>query len=577
MLGRAILGLAMGCLIGLEVQDSMNDANLRFPAVFFRRIRDGLVGFFSESSQPGALLVDHKAAQISGWQVVKLFIFVLSLVAMVRMAWVADDAFIAFRAMDNFVHGHGLVSNVGVRAQAFTSPLWILLLSPFHRVIGDAYFTGIVVGFVMSAVVSGLLIFRVAEKARPMDAIAIGLMLPFSRGFAEFSTSGLENPLLHLLSILFLLSYFRFEANGRFAVRLFLLAGLLFLTRMDTILLTALPLIHYVVSVRGKKLWRFCSLGLVPVFIWEAYAIVYYGFPFPNTAYAKLNVLVPAGKLIMQGVGYLLDGVARDPLSIIVIVFTIVVALVSKNLRARLSMLGVLLYVAYVVNVGGDFMSGRFFTVCFVSSLVVLGALVLPSLPGRWSGAIAAVVGIIVLSAPYNPLRPVQEPCIVYEYGITDERGCYAEHTALQRNIHRDGKGWGYQRHDYYQAGVKKKEGDETVYRDNLIGLGGYAAGPRIHIVDPSALTDPLLARIPFSKGGWRIGHFYRDVPEGYIESLRTGENQIKSACVHEYYDKLYTVVSGPVFSLERFKTVVAMNFGVYQYLLMPGCDEESR
>lgn len=49
-------------------------------------------------------------------------------------SWVGDDAYITFRGVDNFIHGFGLRWNPVERVQAFTSPLWLLFLSPFYAV-----------------------------------------------------------------------------------------------------------------------------------------------------------------------------------------------------------------------------------------------------------------------------------------------------------------------------------------------------------------------------------------------------------------------------------------------------------
>jgi hypothetical protein len=45
----------------------------------------------------------------------------------IRTSWVGDDAYITFRALENFLHGYGPVFNVGERVQVFTHPLWFLL------------------------------------------------------------------------------------------------------------------------------------------------------------------------------------------------------------------------------------------------------------------------------------------------------------------------------------------------------------------------------------------------------------------------------------------------------------------
>ena len=53
------------------------------------------------------------------------------------------------------------------------------------------------------------------------------------------------------------------------------------------------------------------------------------------------------------------------------------------------------------------------------------------------------------------------------------------------------------------------------------VGLLGYHAGPGVHILDPMALTNPLLARLPADEP-WRIGHFRRPLPSGYVRMLES-------------------------------------------------------
>ena len=39
-------------------------------------------------------------------------------------------------------------------------------------------------------------------------------------------------------------------------------------------------------------------MGFLPLLCWEMFALLYYGFPFPNTAYAKLSHGLPRGELL---------------------------------------------------------------------------------------------------------------------------------------------------------------------------------------------------------------------------------------------------------------------------------------
>jgi hypothetical protein len=61
-----------------------------------------------------------------------------------------------------------------------------------------------------------------------------------------------------------------------------------------------------------------------------------------------------------------------------------------------------------------------------------------------------------------------------------------------------------------------------------------------VHVVDELALTDPLLSRIPYVYGSeWRPGHLPRKIPEGYLDSLLTGQNLLVDDCLRRYYDPL--------------------------------------
>jgi arabinofuranosyltransferase len=86
--------------------------------------------------------------------------------------------------------------------------------------------------------------------------------------------------------------------------------------------------------------------------------------------------------------------------------------------------------------------------------------------------------------------------------------------------------------------------------------------------MDKVCLSDPLRSRLP-AFSGWRIGHFRRGVPVGYVESIEAGfVNRIREPHLHEYYDKLLLVTRGNLFSFERLKTIVEFNLGAYDHLI---------
>ena len=66
----------------------------------------------------------------------------------------------------------------------------------------------------------------------------------------------------------------------------------------------------------------------------------------------------------------------------------------------------------------------------------------------------------------------------------------------------------------------------------------------------------------------WRIGHFPRSLPDGYLETLASNENKISNPDLAQFYDKLSVLTRDPVFSIQRFKEILMMNWGSYDELL---------
>src|SRR5262245_10428589 len=79
------------------------------------------------ATQPPRLLLMNSLKKENATIIYSLLAFFLLLV--IRNAWVSDDAIITFRVVENFLAGYGLGYNPYIRVQAFTHPLWMLLIS----------------------------------------------------------------------------------------------------------------------------------------------------------------------------------------------------------------------------------------------------------------------------------------------------------------------------------------------------------------------------------------------------------------------------------------------------------------
>ena len=501
----------------------------------------------------------------------------LILVVVFRYAWVCDDAFITFRTIDNFLHGFGLRWNVAERVQTYTHPLWMMVMTLGAAVTGEYYWTSIFISTCLTGVTLYLLGIRLAATEASGALALLGCAL--SSTFVIFSTSGLENALSFLL-IVFAIDDLTKGIGGDFRASLWgwLFVGLALANRMDLGVLVA-PLL----AVDGLLLWKRrgfrallrASIGLTPFVAWEIFSLVYYGFPFPNTAYAKLNTGIPAAEMAMQGVLYLLDALQFDPVLPALIAAAIVVGM-RRGMAPRALLVGILLQVLYIIRVGGDFMSGRFLSPAFVAALVLVAQTPLKGNTPAWL-TMAALMAMLGLGAPRSPVFGEPGPpegidlqqeslqTLIRSSGIADERGFYYGRAAVLSTERTLPMPKSVRSPTRRAKNLRHREVREIP----IIGAMGFTFGPDIHVLDPMALSDPLLARLPaFYDPKWRVGHYMRTIPIGYEESLRNGDNRLSRSELRVYYDHLRSVTRDPLFSGTRWKHIWKFNTGQYDDLI---------
>lgn len=493
-------------------------------------------------------------------------------------AWVVDDAYITFRTIDNWTHGHGLTWNVHERVQVYTHPLWMLLVTAAYLVTGEFFVTAIVVSVLLStaALVAALGAFDAATRAWRGCVLVTAAIA--AKAVTDYSTSGLENPLSYLLAAGFL--SLLFGAGPRVAPRRFLamalLASLAFVNRMDTVLLylPALAFAFVRCDAPRRRTLLLAAAGALPAVAWVLFALVYYGFAFPNTAYAKLGSNLGAGERLDRGLAYLANSFAWDTFAHLVAVLALVLALARRHAPAILAMAGVLLYHAYVVAAAGSatHMSGRFFALPLLAAMVVATALL--RRPAHGALLCAAAVAQMALS----PVSAVKFGTPLYRAdahagsysGIDSKWSAWSQGAGLLAVGSRRemlNHGWRHEgdlfRSDPARVHVGGAGGGFG------IGYFGWAAGPEKIVIDYLALSDPLLARLPPRKP-WTAhpGHYVRILPEGYVESVRTGTNAVRDPDLREYYGALLRITTGPVFTWERLRTIAAMNLGDYDHLV---------
>lgn len=487
-------------------------------------------------------------------------------VVLLRTAWISDDALITLRTVRNLLDGDGLRWNVVERVQTFSHPLWMGLLAAASFVTREFYLTALLVG---SATTLGALWVMVRSAASSVAAALALCACIASSAFVDYATSGLENPLTHLaLAALVWLHTPRGRDRdpATWHRLLGLAAGLAMLNRLDALLLFAPALGLAVWRARSVQALRDLGLGFMPLALWESFALIYYGFPFPNTAYAKLGAGIPRLELLTQGLLYLRESFVYDPLTLSSVVLAAFVSL-SRSTRALLlpAAGGALLYLAYVVWIGGDFMSGRFLTAPFFLCVSALAACA--SGPSRWRDprALAALACIVVLGSLTRAPRLLSGADFSRQTRldrISDERSVYFERFGW----------WSAKRAGNLDlcAGMEPFQGPVSVR--GSVGHRGFCE-PREHfILDRNALGDALLSRLPARPGSplaWQPGHFTRGLPAGYRESIESADNRLEDEELRGFYEELLEATRGEsLFAPRRLAAIWALNSGRYTEVL---------
>ena len=296
-----------------------------------------------------------------------LLISMLAAAAMLLgTAWMGDDAFITMRVIDNFVNGYGLRYNVAERVQAFTHPLWLMVITPFYALTREPLLTPMLISIALSLGAFWLLIGRISRQFEYGCLLVLAAVA--SRAISQFSTSGLESPLTFVLLALFVLQLYRPERTWVAAG----IVGLLLLNRLDLAVLVGPVAAYLLFRARGWERGKIVMAATFPVLAWMIFALIYYGAPFPNTAYAKLGTGFDNSMLILRGLDYVRDFLFNDPLLALIIGMSVVVALRSRDWITALLGVGIALYVIYTIVIGGDFMSGRFFAAPGFLALCIL-------------------------------------------------------------------------------------------------------------------------------------------------------------------------------------------------------------
>ena len=410
-----------------------------------------------------------------------LLLLAACLLVLVHAAWfdhTADDAFITFRYVDNWIHGRGLVFNSGERVMGYSNFLWVVLLAPFG-VAGIPIPTAARLLGAALACATLIHVYRFVRDEYPgrLPAIAALLALVSNGGFALWIFGGLEGHLVTFLLALAVTRALRIEASTprrRFA-ELGVILGLASLTRPEAI--------AYVAPTAAWLLWRrrdaarcmdvalLCGVAFCFWLGLAAWAWSYYGDALPNTYYAKAHPLSVA--LFERGLR-MTRKFFSDFLWAPAVVVAVWVLAVRGSLRARgwLPLAVTATFLAFFLRIGGDVLVYHRMWLPVLPMLALLLAEAVARMP-RPPARVGLVVLVAALSLPNSFAGPNLRYLRADDAFLADVQLIAARLRAMPEG---------------------------TVVAANNVGILGYGSGLRV--LDMLGLTDSHIARAPDKRIG---------------------------------------------------------------------------
>jgi arabinofuranosyltransferase len=502
--------------------------------------------------------IKNKQEYKNKFYIIIMFLFFIYIYELIKTAWIADDAAITLRTVLHFINGYGPNFNIDERVQGYTHPLWFLMISILSFISNNVFSSTFLLSISLSIIVMiSLLFFNKNYKSIILGVIVLIL----SKSYIEFTVSGLENPLNHIFIVI--IAYLSIKIDQTHDIKLLryytVMYGLSYLSRPDLIIIM-LPSSIYIFyklykhdKITITSILKYLLMFATPILMWSTFSLYYYGFLFPNTKYAKLSTGINEIDLIKQGVFYLIDCIIYEPIAIIVPLITAIFIFINKQKIQinHLFIVNILTYILYIVYIGGDFMSGRFF-----SSIIVLTSIII--INTNWVKKYYLILIFMTLLCSMFELKYTlgipEDTYVMNHHGIANERTYYFKQSGLIYNFAN------------LNPIIYDKNLSITDYKIICGGLGYTSIyyGPNFHFIDFCGLTDPLLSKMKIKDiHTWRIGHFERDIPDFYPQSILMNQNNLNNLELKIFYDKIRLLTRGDLNNYNRFKTILELNFNI--------------
>ena len=445
-----------------------------------------------------------------------LLLLAVGIVILLLMEWLlfpltVDDAYISFRYSDNLAHGHGLVWNVGEDpVEGYTNFLWVLLGAAMVKLGLPLPVSMKLLGIGLS-ILTIMLMYRTPRLLSPQSTHSVmpALLFASTPAFAMWAVAGLETALFICL-LLTSLCFFLLEESSIGKRKPFwstFYLTLLTMTRPEGIvvfgLLVVLRLILWIrQGVPGKQMVNYLAWVLAFGSLWLVYFAwrwSYFGYPFPNTAYVKVE---PGLRAIAGQVGvYLIPyGLQVFPFAMLGLY---ALGRYEQLQRGDLYLCAALVGVALANLVSSDWMPGHRLALPMTPFVLLLArrplAFILEAaLKGRWFQRFAHAVIVLGLVL-YTAIPFIYTANLFHRVMATQmDMSLYRWSTEMQSIV--DGQ--------YVEVGrwlADNAPPDAVVVAPN-VGAIGYLSG--LKVIDMIGLTDEHIAR-----HGWTVDYLLSQKP----------------------------------------------------------------
>jgi len=294
-----------------------------------------------------------------------------------------DDAYISYRYGKNLMEGKGLVYNEGEYVEGYTNFLWTVITAPFTQVKSfDVSIFSSSLGLLIS--LANLLLIALIAKSFNEEhkefyrylLLLPTLFLALDDSIAFWAIGGMEFPMYTLFILGIFYNYYKLNESGKHLGYLIIFLMLCTLTRPEGNMILVITLSH--MFIYHKRINNFRKVILSIILFYALFCAAYYGFKYlfygqliPNTFYAK-GVTDFKMNLVL-GTKYLAMCLGTR---LYIFIFILFIPFKKAFSDFKLSfMLGfVLIYIIYLVIVGGDWMIANRFFVPIVPLLYLLSA-----------------------------------------------------------------------------------------------------------------------------------------------------------------------------------------------------------